>query len=74
MGEPPPTQAPSVWAVLGFFIPWSGSSRGIWKNDRPGGGAGMAGKGALGSTIVTVVLFILWVVFADVLSAISGSC
>lgn len=24
MGEPPPTQAPSVWAVLGFFIPLVG--------------------------------------------------
>lgn len=45
----------------------------IWKNDRPGD-AGVAGKGALGSAIVNVVLFILWIVFADVLSATSGSC
>ena len=45
----------------------------IWKNDRPGD-AGVAGKGALGSAIVNVVLFILWIVFADVLFATSGSC
>lgn len=45
----------------------------IWKNDRPGD-AGMAGKGALVSAIINVVLFILWIVFADVLSATSGSC
>lgn len=44
--------APFGWAVLGFPIPWSGSSRGIWKNDRPGG-AGMAGEDALGSANVT---------------------
>ena len=45
----------------------------IWKNDRPGD-AGMAGKGALGSAVVNVALSILWIVFADILSATSGSC
>lgn len=34
----------------------------------------MAGKGALVSVIINVVLFVLWIVFADVLFAISGSC
>lgn len=43
----------------------------IWKNDRPGD-AGMAGKGALVSAIINVVLFILWIVFAGILFAASG--
>mgnify|MGYP000217160981 CR=1 FL=1 len=73
MGELPPTQAPSVWAVLGFFIPLVGLILWmIWKNDRPGD-AGMAGKGALVSVIINVVLFILWIVFAGILFAASGS-
>lgn len=47
------------WAVLGFFIPLVGLILWmIWKNDRPGD-AGMAGKGALVSVIINVVLFIL---------------
>lgn len=62
------------WAVLGFFIPLVGLILWmIWKNDRPGD-AGMAGKGALGSAVVNVALSILWIVFADILSATSGSC
>lgn len=73
MGELPPTQAPSVWAVLGFFIPLVGLILWmIWKNDRLGD-AGMAGKGALVSVIINVVLFILWIVFAGILFAASGS-
>lgn len=44
----------------------------IWKNDRLGD-AGMAGKGALVSAIINVVLFILWIVFAGTLFAASGS-
>ena len=73
MGETHPTQAPSVWAVLGFFIPLVGLILWmIWKNDRPGD-AGMAGKGALVSAIINVVLFILWIVFAGILFAASGS-
>lgn len=61
------------WAVLGFFIPPVGLI--LWmirKNDRPGD-AGMAGKGALVSVIINVVLFILWIVFAGILFAASGS-
>ena len=62
------------WAVLGFFIPLVGLILWmIWKNDRPGD-AGMAGKGALVSVIINVVLFILWIVFAGILFAASGSC
>ena len=38
-----------------------------------GGDAGMAGKGALVSAIINVVLFILWSVFAGTLFAASGS-
>ena len=61
------------WAVLGFFIPLVGLILWmIWKNDRPGD-AGMAGKGALVSAIINVVLFILWIVFAGILFAASGS-
>lgn len=61
------------WAVLGFFIPLVGLILWmIWKNDRPGD-AGMAGKGALVSMIINVVLFILWSVFAGILFAASGS-
>lgn len=61
------------WAVLGFFIPLVGLILWmIWKNDRPGD-AGMAGKGALVSVIINVVLFILWIVFAGILFAASGS-
>lgn len=61
------------WAVLGFFIPLVGLILWmIWKNDRPGD-AGMAGKGALVSMIINVVLFILWSVFAGTLFAASGS-
>lgn len=61
------------WAVLGFFIPLVGLILWmIWKNDRPGD-AGMAGKGALVSMIINVVLFILWIVFAGILFAASGS-
>lgn len=44
----------------------------IWKNDRPGD-AGVAGEGALVSVIINVVLFILWIVFAGILFAASGS-
>lgn len=61
------------WAVLGFFIPLVGLILWMfWKNDRPGD-AGMAGKGALVSVIINVVLFILWIVFAGILFAASGS-
>lgn len=41
--------------------------------ERRPGDAGMAGKGALVSVIINVVLFILWIVFAGILFAASGS-
>lgn len=62
------------WTVLGFFDPLIGLILWmIWRNDRPGD-AGMADEGARGSAVVNVVLFILWIVFADILFAASGSC
>lgn len=72
-GRTPSDTGSFGWAVLGFFIPLVGLILWmIWKNDRPGD-AGMAGKGALVSVIINVVLFILWIVFAGILFAASGS-
>ncbi len=60
------------WAVLGFFIPLAGLILYlVWKNEYPLR-AKSAGKGALVSVIVSVVLYIIVIAFTTCVVASYG--
>ena len=72
--QPNPTDTGSFgWAVLGFFIPLVGLILFlVWKNEKPLS-AKKAGMGALVSVILTVALYVIFIVIGIFVAMSSAS-
>lgn len=62
-----------AWAILGFFVPLAGLILYlIWRNERPKTAASV-GKGALISTIVGVIIYVLFMILLGIIFIIMSS-